>query len=380
VEKELVKVEGEVAAARASRPAKGEDTRPPTTAPAPAGEPEPTGDDTSSLATMAEALDEARIARDLALERLARAEAEAGELRAQAAMAAAHARRVGELDEESRRLRAAGRDSAGVVEQLAAARTELAALGRELTEVRARAEQARLLAQRLEASEAEGRELRATRAELSAQRAKAQRATARSRELERLREENRQLRAERTDLDRLRQALAPDEDASPETAEEQQMQQRVRALERAVAERAALRDRVEQLSKRVAEAAMPGEGEPAADTSQLLGGLASVADLRAAVVADDMGLLIAGVGQIAHQEDVAALSGLAGHLAARAQDLLSLGRVEQVQLTDVNDMVLLCRLFESGEEQFALATLTDRMPPDPEVVDRQLKELRAALG
>ena len=96
--------------------------------------------------------------------------------------------------------------------------------------------------------------------------------------------------------------------------------------------------------------------------------------LRSVVLADASGFPVVTAGESLAQEGLAAFSALASQIAQRARRLLPVGNVLLVNLIDDNRMVVSCRLFSLGEEEFAVATI------GPEELDLlQTDEVVAAL-
>jgi chromosome segregation ATPase len=89
----------------------------------------------------------------------------------------------------------------------------------------------------------------------------------------------------------------------------------------------------------------------------ILAGLLASGMAKTAVVADRMGLLVAGAGDRAHQEGLAAMGAMAEQLAARARENLPVTTVRSVCLTDSNDLVMGCRPLAVGDGTYTLCTL-----------------------
>jgi hypothetical protein len=101
--------------------------------------------------------------------------------------------------------------------------------------------------------------------------------------------------------------------------------------------------------------------------------------MRAVVLADSHGLPIGAEGDADTHEGLAAVTGLMGHLAEQAQQLLPLGVVSWVAFRDQNDLVVACRLFDCQGDGMALATLGSTEPA-PEVLDRVVAGVVSTLG
>jgi len=100
---------------------------------------------------------------------------------------------------------------------------------------------------------------------------------------------------------------------------------------------------------------------------------------RTAVLADAQGFLIAGAGESAAQEGLAAFAAVAGEMVSRARMLLPLAEVDSLRVTDRNSMVLTCHLFESAGEGLGVTTLG---PGEPEAGNtaRAIVELAAIVS
>jgi hypothetical protein len=100
---------------------------------------------------------------------------------------------------------------------------------------------------------------------------------------------------------------------------------------------------------------------------------------RTAVLADAQGFLIAGAGESAAQEGLAAFAAVAGEMVSRARMLLPLAEVDSLRVTDRNSMVLTCHLFESAGEGLGVTTLG---PGEPEAGNtaRAIAELAAIVS
>ena len=100
---------------------------------------------------------------------------------------------------------------------------------------------------------------------------------------------------------------------------------------------------------------------------------------RTAVLADAQGFLIAGAGESAAQEGLAAFAAVAGEMVSRARMLLPLAEVESLRVTDRNSIVLTCHLFDSAGEGLGITTLG---PGEPEAGNtaRAIVELSAIVS
>jgi predicted regulator of Ras-like GTPase activity (Roadblock/LC7/MglB family) len=78
---------------------------------------------------------------------------------------------------------------------------------------------------------------------------------------------------------------------------------------------------------------------------------------RSVVLADSMGLLVAGNGDNDYLEELSALSGMAFSIARCSSDLLPLASIEQVYINDIRGMTVCCQLISDGKVPFSLTTL-----------------------
>jgi chromosome segregation ATPase len=105
--------------------------------------------------------------------------------------------------------------------------------------------------------------------------------------------------------------------------------------------------------------------------------------LRSVVLADASGFQVVAAGESLTQEGLAAYSALAAQLAQRARRLLPVGDVLLVNLVDSNRMVVSCRLFALGQEEFAVATIGPEqleLPEADEVVEALRNSMTIALA
>jgi hypothetical protein len=102
---------------------------------------------------------------------------------------------------------------------------------------------------------------------------------------------------------------------------------------------------------------------PVSDMETNLHSLVRAGGPRTAVLADAQGFLIAGAGESAAQEGLAAFAAVAGEMVSRARMLLPLAEVDSLRVTDRNSIVLTCHLFDSAGEGLGITTLG---PGEPE--------------
>jgi chromosome segregation ATPase len=275
-------------------------------------------------------------------------------------------------------------------------------LARENAELRG--ERARLAAEAKATSDSEG-ETRDAKVALAAAQAKLA-------ELEQVLEENRRLRDEvgelrvhreaQGELERLNAAhkqLRLDAELMARRLQELQHDRaELVPLRAQAAEAASLSQEVEYLRRREKELeaqlyasgfvvsremrAVSGEllvQTPVSDMETNLDSLVGQGGPRTAVLADAQGFLIAGAGESVAQEGLAAFAAVAGEMVSRARMLLPLAEVESVRVTDANNMVLTCHLFDSDGQGLGVATLGPGEPP-PENTRRAIAELAVIVG
>ncbi len=93
---------------------------------------------------------------------------------------------------------------------------------------------------------------------------------------------------------------------------------------------------------------------------QHLSGLVSHEPGLIAVVSDDNGFPVAGVGSEEQQAGVSVLTSLARELSVRVNDLVDLDRIERMELSDVNGRALRVRFFDWEARPLALGCLGKR--------------------
>lgn len=117
--------------------------------------------------------------------------------------------------------------------------------------------------------------------------------------------------------------------------------------------------------------AMDGENTLEASLKQHLSGLLAREPGLIAVLCDDNGFPVAGVGSDQQQESVSVLTSLAQELAFRVKEFIDLERVERIELADAAGRALRVRLFDWETQPLALACLGKRSlvaNPDEELV------------
>lgn len=182
-------------------------------------------------------------------------------------------------------------------------------------------------------------------------------------ELEAYAEENASLKAERDalqrEVDRLRraarEAVAPPASAPP----------RVQVDPAGMAN--ITRPNQSGTTRRVTDS----ENTLEASLKQHLSGLLGREPGLIAVLSDDNGFPVAGVGTDQQQEGVSVLTSLAQELAFRVKEFVDLERIERIELADAAGRALRVRLFDWETQPLALACLGKRSlvaNPDEELV------------
>jgi hypothetical protein len=165
-------------------------------------------------------------------------------------------------------------------------------------------------------------------------------------------------------------------------------------LRRAANESGALRRRIEELSSELASLraqgliqsellrpALPlptGDGRGTSEALQsLLDGIAAHPGMRAAVLADDLGLLIAGVGD--HANPLAAFAGFLDGIAAKTREFLPMAPLRRVTVEDHNHATVSACPVVDGDARIALVTLTVGAAPSTEQMTSLVGAAAAAL-
>lgn len=187
--------------------------------------------------------------------------------------------------------------------------------------------------------------------------------------------------------------------------DQEHMASRIQELEAERATHVDLKERLQDLTNQAAEAhrlrkelsavsaelyALGGDRKSSAtlpvsetvltgDTAEALAALLATDSARSAVLADRHGLLVAAAGDSIPHEGLAALTGLAHHIADQATQLLPLGEIRNINLHDANQLVVSCRLFVCGSEAMAIAVLGTEEPAH-HLLDRAVLDVGGALG
>ncbi len=257
-------------------------------------------------------------------------------------------------------------------------------------------------------------ELSGVRAELKEARIKLEMAEGRVADLESLREENRGLREDAADLEELREQQAELQklraDHKQLKLEAEVMARRLEGQDQVSSESIELRKQVEELSQQAgqtealkqqvreleaqlfAEGRQPrktephevvkerGEGGLTQDIERALAPLMALSQVRTVVVADSMGLPVAGVGSSNHQEGLAAISGQAEELALKAMEFLPMSEIRKVMMQDANELTFSCRLFNCGPELLTLSILCAEPAPDEALLARAVASVEETLS
>ncbi|HEY0711052.1 MAG TPA: hypothetical protein VGF45_00140 [Polyangia bacterium] len=115
----------------------------------------------------------------------------------------------------------------------------------------------------------------------------------------------------------------------------------------------------------------------------LVGQVADIDSVRAAVIGDDLGLVVASQGT--HGEELAAIGALLGRACGDARKILPLDRIHRVILEDEGNISVTVRSLRSydrslADDELTLVTLAYGAEPDPGQVARILGETGAPPG
>jgi chromosome segregation ATPase len=316
-----------------------------------------------------------------------------------------------ELREEKAAQAGAASDLVGAQSELREARIKLEAMQSRLADVEAVRERSRELGDEVARLAAELQHKASLEVEQQELRRRLSSAESKAAQLADALEDNHKLRDELAELERARGAMDQLERLAGEhkqlKLDHELLTRRVLELTGASEEHLALRERVEELS-RSADEAQPlrarvrqleaklfaaGIVEPAAVRAETRavasapsGALESELDkllratrVRTAVLADAGGLVVAGSGEAAMHEALAAWSGMANTLADRACDLLPLTNVIHVEMQDGNRTTITCRFFQCLEELYAVTMVgSERLAP--EAIEGALAQVSAAMS
>ncbi len=245
------------------------------------------------------------------------------------------------------------------------------------------------------------RELDEAHDQLRELRIKLQTVEGKAAEADRLAEENTRLREDVSEIEELREGVLELDNVKGEwkqarvqvdtltrriaeleqsRLDQQELDARLQELKAVEQDAARLRDRVRFLEAMVYAAGMDTDeaapssrqidsGTTAGNFEACLETLVRKGPSRSVVLADDGGLMVAGAGDEAPHESMAAVSGLASELANRTTSLLPFSDVQEVHVRDASELVFTCRLFRTEEGNFAVASL-GRGSPASDDVDR----------
>jgi hypothetical protein len=125
-----------------------------------------------------------------------------------------------------------------------------------------------------------------------------------------------------------------------------------------------------------------GSRKPAASTehalNEVLARLGATKGMRAVALADDMGLLLAGVGDA--QGSLAAYGALLRQIAGRAREYLPLGGFHRVEVEDEQHAIVSACPLSIHDAELALITLTTGSPPTDTQVSRVLRDAASVIG
>jgi hypothetical protein len=128
----------------------------------------------------------------------------------------------------------------------------------------------------------------------------------------------------------------------------------------------------------------PAPRSPAASPSTehalnaVLARLGAAQGMRAVALADDLGLLLAGVGEA--QGSLAAYGALLRQIAARGREYLPIGAFHRVEVEDVHHAVVSACPLSIHDAELSLVTLTTGSPPTDTQVSRVLRDAASVIG
>jgi|GEM_PF-3292412 len=115
-----------------------------------------------------------------------------------------------------------------------------------------------------------------------------------------------------------------------------------------------------------------------ADLHQVLNSVASLPGMKAAVLADELGLPIAALGD--HAEPLAAFAGFVDSVAEKSRTYLPLSRVHRITIEDDDRTTITAHPTPLGEGSIAIVTLTTGDPPNEDTMDRVLASASRTFG
>lgn len=119
------------------------------------------------------------------------------------------------------------------------------------------------------------------------------------------------------------------------------------------------------------------EGQP---LTAVLEGIVGLEGVRAALVADDQGLVVDAAGEGLQPDTLAVVSGLVNELSPRVSDLLPIGEIATVALGDEDGIVLEVRYFPLFGARCSLAIIRDDNHPHPEITRNAIEAITHRLA
>jgi predicted regulator of Ras-like GTPase activity (Roadblock/LC7/MglB family) len=153
-------------------------------------------------------------------------------------------------------------------------------------------------------------------------------------------------------------------------------------LSMAQTEAEAARAEAEQLKSVTPAAATPVarlelEGQP---LTAVLEGIVGLEGVRAALVADDQGLVVDAAGEGLQPDSLAVVTGLVNEISPRVNDLLPIGEIAAVALGDEDGIVLEVRYFPLFGARCSLAIIRDDNHPHPEITRNAIEAITHRLS
>ncbi|MCF8026692.1 MAG: hypothetical protein K9K82_14540 [Desulfobacteraceae bacterium] len=108
----------------------------------------------------------------------------------------------------------------------------------------------------------------------------------------------------------------------------------------------------------------------------LVNRLSESENARGAVLADELGLMIAGTG--AHSEAMAGIAAVFAETSAQLQNMLPLGEIDHMQIVNQNDLNLTIRPLSVSDHEMILTTLSVGRGPDRNTIENLMQEIASS--
>ncbi|MFP3979891.1 MAG: hypothetical protein ACLFUY_00720 [Desulfobacterales bacterium] len=104
----------------------------------------------------------------------------------------------------------------------------------------------------------------------------------------------------------------------------------------------------------------------------LVNRLSESENARGAVLADELGLMIAGTG--AHSEAMAGMAAVFSETSAQLQNMLPFGEIDHMQIVNRNDLTLMIRPLSVSDHELILTTLSVGQGPDRNTIKSLMQD------